>query len=94
MPEPAKSPLETLAEQLPTLLKKLERSLGDDATASDQAQAFELGCSLLNDLIKLLEQPDSPLRLLDSAKGFGISILGDGLEQFLKQEKDAKALQA
>jgi hypothetical protein len=88
MPESKKSPLENLAEQLPTLLKKLERSLGDDATASDQAQAFELGCSLLNDLIKLLEQPDSPIWSLDNAKGFGISILGDGLEQFLKQEKE------
>jgi hypothetical protein len=30
MPEPEKSPLQTLAEQLPTLLKKLEKSLGDE----------------------------------------------------------------
>jgi hypothetical protein len=88
MPEPEKSPLESLAERLPELLRKLENSLGDDATASDQADAFDLGCSLLNDLIKLFEQPDSPLRSLDNAKGYAVSIFGDGLERFLKQEKE------
>lgn len=88
MPDPEKSPLESLAERLPELLRKLENSLGDDATASDQAEAFDLGCSLLNDLIKLLEQPDSPLRSLDNAKGYAVSIFGDGLERFLEQEKE------
>jgi hypothetical protein len=88
MPEPEKSPLESLAERLPEVLRKLEKSLGDDATASDQAEAFDLGCSLLNDLIKVLEQPDSPLRSLDNAKGYAVSIFGDGLERFLNQEKE------
>jgi len=87
MHEPEKSPLESLAERLPELLGKLEKSLGEDATASDHAKAFDLGCSLLNDLIKALEQPDSPLRSMDNAKGYGVSIFGDGLERFLNQEK-------
>jgi hypothetical protein len=87
MHEPEKSPLESLAERLPELLGKLEKSLGEDATASDHAKAFDLGCSLLNDLIKALEQPNSPLRSMDNAKGYGVSIFGDGLERFLNQEK-------
>ena len=88
MPESEKSPLESLAERLPELLKKLDNSLGNDATAADQADAFDLGCSLLTDLIDLLQQPDSPLQSLENTKGFGISIFNDGLKRFLEQEKE------
>jgi hypothetical protein len=89
MPPADKVDLKQMTEQLPDLLNKIEKAMQKNATAEEQAAAFGLGCSLLTGFVNYLDQPDSPLSVLEKeTSGFTVGVPKDAFKKFLKQETD------
>jgi len=75
------------ASQLPALLSALDNAAKANATAADQARAFELGCSLLGKIVDLIAADGSGLKKLqEQGKGFAIGIPKEDFAAFAKKE--------